>query len=395
MVARCSRLTIAAAVALMMVGGSAQSARAWMRIHYDDAIVVKRSPLIVVGHLEWQSIVLQPHPRSRYGGQSWEHYATLVVTRELKGHAPSVRLPIIIHYGLTPVVGGRASAPGMFTINLRGTRKHYPPHRIELVDSGNSAVSLKPIVGDAGKDNLWFLRKRSGRYGNQPGHGMYGIVDPEDVQPLLLESYFAVYLSARPETALRRFVHAHPSVAARAQPYFDHQALLRVQRIRWPHLRLQRLLPLYRRRSFWAGRNKAREALLKTGVAGAAALLKHFNDIHYTHLRVDIMRIWRKLAYRPAVPTLIALLRKHDRFWAGQTLRHGWWNRRPSSTLTRHRRLIYGETYAAVSALRAMRDPRARPILQRVLRRWRTINFSNPQIVNECTAALAALPATP
>ena len=393
MVARCSRLAIAAAVALVMVCGSAQSAHAWMRIHYDDAIVVKRSPLIVVGHLEWQSIVLQPHPPARLSGNSWEHYATLVITRELKGHAPSVRLPIIIHYGLTPVVGGRAGAFGLFTINLRGSRKHYPPHRIEIVDSGN--MSLNPIVGDAGKDNLWFLRQRSGRYGNKPGHGMYGVVDPEDVQPLLLESYFAAYLSPQPEAAVRRYVHTHPSVAARAQPYFDHQALLRVQRIRSPRLRLHRLLPLYRRRLFWAGRNKAREALLSTGVAGAAALLKHFNDPKYAHLRSDIMMIWRKLAYRPAALTLIAVLRRHDQFWAKQTLRHGWWNRRPSSTLTRRRRHIYSETYAAVSALHAMRDPRARAILQRVLRRWRTINFSNPQIVQECTAALAALPASP
>ena len=51
---------------------------------------------------------------------------------------------------------------------------------------GKSLMAAGNLVRNAGEDNLWFLRKRSGVYGWEPGTGAFGIVDPEDLQPLEL-----------------------------------------------------------------------------------------------------------------------------------------------------------------------------------------------------------------
>jgi hypothetical protein len=73
---------------------------AWLRPVYEDADVVARSQLIVVGHLQRGSIVYVPHRRRPHRGHSWEHHAALVVRRVLKGKGKLARreLPLIIHY---------------------------------------------------------------------------------------------------------------------------------------------------------------------------------------------------------------------------------------------------------------------------------------------------------
>ena len=63
-----------------------------------------------------------------------------------------------------------------------------------------------------------------------------------------------------------------------------------------------------------------------------------------------------------------------------------------NSERTRQRRDIYGEVYYGVCALRAFRDAKAREILETTKDRWQTIAFDNPQIVEECEAALRELP---
>ena len=56
------------------------SARLWLRGHYEDAIVVERSELIVEGYLETKSIKYVRHKTGNHEGASWEHHAQLVVT---------------------------------------------------------------------------------------------------------------------------------------------------------------------------------------------------------------------------------------------------------------------------------------------------------------------------
>jgi hypothetical protein len=365
-------------------------AYAWRRAPYEDAMIVGRSELIVVGRLLPESIRYVPHRRQPDRGASWEHHATLAVSEVLKGTCSQAQVPIIIHYGLDLKVGGYMLRDG-FRRDARGGREDYPKDRIEIIDTGSSARTDVPLVEDAGKDNLWFLRRRSGRYGRQPGTGKPGIIDPEEVQPLALKPYFLCYLSDDPEPAVRAYAAKDPAVADRAKKYLDHLEIQRVLRMEDPAERFDRLLPFYLRRFTWGMKQEARAGVVSCGAIAGTRLKAVFDDPGYTHLREDIIRIWHDLGYREITPLLIELLERHDRFWARQNLKESWWNTDVGSALTRRRRQVYGEVYYTVVALRSFRDPRAKEALELTERRWEAIKFDNPQIVEECRAALDAL----
>src|SRR5436190_3015064 len=78
--------------------------QAWMRMLHEDAILVKRSELIVVGRLKPGTIVYIPKPEGRRGR---EYRATLIVKEVIKGECKDKEIPILIHHGLAPAVGGR------------------------------------------------------------------------------------------------------------------------------------------------------------------------------------------------------------------------------------------------------------------------------------------------
>jgi hypothetical protein len=100
-------------------------------------------------------------------------------------------------------------------MDTRRGQKDYPTNRVEIMDTGNSAHSGISLVEDAATDNLWFLRRRSGIYGREPGTGNLGIVDPEDLQPLKLKDYFLSYLSPHPQEDVVKYAAKHPDVADR------------------------------------------------------------------------------------------------------------------------------------------------------------------------------------
>lgn len=365
-------------------------AYAWLRAPYEDAMIVERSELIVVGRLLPGSIRYVPHRRQPDRGASWEHHATLAVSEVLKGTCSQAQVPIIIHYGLDLKVGGYILRDGSRR-DARGGREDYPKDKIEIIDTGSSAKTGVSLVDDAGKDNLWFLRHRSGTFGRRSGTGKPGIVDPEEVQPLALKPYFLCYLSDDPEPAVRAYAEKDPAVADRAQKYLDHLEIQRVLRIEDPAERFDKLLPFYLKRFTWGMKEEARAGVVSCGETAGKRLKAVFDNPQYTHLRQDIIRIWRDVGYKEIAPLLIELLERHDKFWAEQDLKEGWWNTDVGSELTRRRRQVYGEIYYTVAALRSFRDPRAKETLELTKRRWESINFDNPQIVEECRAALGAL----
>ena len=113
-------------------------------------------------------------------------------------------------------------------MNVRGNSKDYPTNLVQIFDTGNSAMSFKPVVEDAGKDNIWFLR-RLGGLGREPSStNNLGILDPEDVQPLKLRKYFEAYLSPDPENAVKAYATENADIVERSQRYLNH---LEVQRI--------------------------------------------------------------------------------------------------------------------------------------------------------------------
>jgi len=359
-------------ISLLLAG----PACAWLRVPHEDAQVVERSELIVVGRLKRDSITRVPHARGPNEGRSWEHHADLIVAQVLKGAPQPGRIPIIIHYGLDPVVPGR---------------KDNPKGIIGIVDSGSSGVG-GPMVKDAAKDALWFLRRRSGRFGRKPGTGKFGIVDPEDLQPLELKDYFLAYLSPDPEAAVRKFLGKSPELDRRIGRFLDHLEVGRIIELPNTGDRIAKLLPFYLKRQRWALKSEARDGLVACGRAAGPPLRAVFDDPKHEALRTDIILIWGSIRYDGCVPLLTGLLEKHDAFWAAQKLEKGWWNTAVSSEVTRRRRQVYGEVYYGVCTLRKLGAARARAAIELTKRRWDAIGFSNPQIVEECTRALKELP---
>ncbi|MCX7048319.1 MAG: hypothetical protein NTX50_22895 [Candidatus Sumerlaeota bacterium] len=367
------------------------AAYAWLRPIYEDAEVVERSELIAVAHLKEGSIQYVPHKKAANEGASWEHHATLVITEVLKGKCDSNETTIIVHYGLDPVVGGRIEHDG-FMVNLKGAWENYPKGIIEIVDTGNSAHGGPPLVKDAREDNLWFLRKRSGIYGREPGTGNYGIVDPEDLQSLSLKEYFLAYLSKDPEAAVKERMKTMPAVAERAQRYLDHREVQRILKIADPGERFARLLPYYKKRFKWDMKSEVKDGIVSCGKTAGEQLRKMFDNPEDKKFRQDIIMIWRDIEYKEAAPLLVDLLNRYDQFWEKQELKQGWWNSDVGSELSGQRRQNYGETYYAVYALRAFKDPGAREAIELTKKRWEAIKFDNRQIVEECAAALKELP---
>ena len=377
----------AALVFLVALLLTTNAAYAWLRPHYEDTTVVERSELIVVAHLKEGSIQYVPHEKPPGAGASWEHHATLLITDVLKGKSDEREIPIIIHYGLTPLVGGHVKRDN-FMMDLRMFKDDYPKDIIEVLDTGNSIQSLRPLVEDARQDNVWFLRKRSGLYGREPGTGKYGIVDREDLQPLRWKDYFLAYMADDPETAVKECAKKNPGFAIRAQRYFDHLEVQRALKTHDPEKRCNRLLPFFLNGATWNMQWEARNGICLCGNIAGQKLREVFDDPHRTGFRTVIILMWRDIGYREAVPLLIDLLKKHDEFWAQQDLQKGWWNTDVGSSETRRRRQVYSEVYYGVCALRSFKDPAAKEILSITRDRWKTIGFDNPQIVEECEAAL-------
>ena len=368
----------------------ALSAQAWLRPQYEDATLIARSEVIAVAHLKEGSIEYVPHDRKPQDGASWEHHATLVVTQVLKGHCDTGEIPVVIHYGLDPVVGGYVKRDN-FMLNTRGGRDDYPKDMIEIFDTGNSLAGGPSLVRDAREDNIWFLRRLSGVYGREPGTGSYGIVDPEDLQPIALKDYYLVYLSDNPASALREQMRMNPSIEKRAQRYLDHLDIQSILTISNCEERLGRLLPYYLNRVTWDMKNEAKAGIISCGAVAGNRLRELFDNPDYSGFRGEIILMWRDMGYRDSVPLLIDLLKTHDEFWATQDLQTNWWNSDLGSVETGRRRQIYSEVYYSVCALRSFNDPRAEAVLTLTRDRWQSIGFDNPQILEECEAALRKL----
>ena len=368
--------SLARPASLLLLVWCATFSAAWLRPTYEDATVVERSELIVVAHLNEGSIQHVPHNRKADEGRSWEHHATLVIAKVLKGKCDKAEIPIVIHYGLTPSVGDG---------------KYAPKGALEIHDTGNSRMGSDPLVKDAREDNLWFLRKRSGLYGREPGNGNFGIVDPEDVQPLQWRDYFLLYLSADPAAAIRNYVQKNPDKAKRAKNYLDHLEVQRILKMEDPENRFAALLPFFLNRTTWNMKAEARDGIAGCGKTAGLNLMKLFADPKHQRFRQEIIRLWRDMGYRESAPLLIDLLKQHDRFWATQDLQAGWWNDFSNGALTERRRDIYGEVYTAAYTLRSFRDPLAKEALELTKKRWQALNFENKQIVEECEAALREL----
>lgn len=364
---------------------AALPAQAWMRPTYEDDEVVARSELIVVGGIKDGSIQFVLHPHDPNTGASWEYHATLRVARVLKGKCEEKEIPVILHYGLTPLVEGHASGPN-FEVNLKAPAG-APAGAVQIADTAGFGVLL-PGIPDARADNLWFLRRLADGFGKSVPNADYGIADPQDLQPLELEDYFRCYLAADAEAAVRKQLARQPAVAARATRYLEYQHLRALARIADPAQRVERLLPYFRDRDDGRLANEARKAILETGNVAGPYLLAVYDSTRDPNLRDDVVRAWAQIRWPGCVDLLIHRLKEDDQFWAKQDLTPGWWNDNTNPILSNRRREVYSEVYSAVYALAQIGDPRAKEAVELTRNRWVAILFDNPQIIEECDRAL-------
>jgi hypothetical protein len=345
---------------------------AWERPTFEDATVVKRSELIVVGRLKPDVVRHIPHKKQPGEGTSWESHAVLVITQVLKGKCDQAEIPIVIHYGLEPITAKAGLPKGIIEIHDVG---------------GTNPLRFGSLVPEATEDNLWFLRKRSGTLGREPGNGNYGIVDPEDLQPIKWKEFIQCYLTEDPERALKELVWKDPELADRAKSYFYHLEVQRAVTLADARQRFDRLLPFFLNRTTWEMREEARDGIVACGAVGGERLLQVFADPTHKHLRHVIMRMWQEMCYREVVPLLINLLEEHDAFWGKQTFEKGWWGDQTNPELTARRQEVFGEIVDAVRTLGELRDPRAKDAIELTKRRWTLAFYDSPQIVEECITA--------
>ncbi len=346
----------------------------------------------MVGHLTRGSIEYVPHKDALGHATDWEHHATLVVTEVLKGDFKAKDTPVVIGYGLEPVVGGYTQREDGFMINLRRDRQDYPKDIIQIGDIADDWGGT--LVSDAGEENVWFLRRTKEAQGKLAAGEAYGIFDPEDLRPLWLKDYLAAYLAKDPEAAMRTYQEKNPSASDyrhSPQQFLDHCEVQRILKAADTKERVQKLLPFYLSfLSKWPASFEARDGLLACGPEAGAALLAVFDDPKHKDMREDIILFWGQARYEGCVDTLIGLLKHHDQFWAKQDLQKGWQNPALASPEAKERQQFHGEVYRSVTTLRVIGDPRAREAVELTQRRWQATNLDNSEIAGECTAALKA-----
>jgi hypothetical protein len=364
------------------------AAGAGSRELFEDAVLVRRAELIVVGRLKAGSVQKVERPEGR---DVPEHRAVLVVGEVLKGACDAQEIPIVIHYGLTPRDAGGA-------IPIRDTGSTVRDGR------GN-------FVGDAAEDHLWLLRRSAG-YSDGAVAAEPGIADPDDLQPLALGDYFRAHLDKDPERAMRGLLGRGGSLARLARAYLDLREVRRAEGLADPAERAGRLLPYYVGSAAWwewpePERNRrsflhweARAALARCGEAAGPALRPLFEDPRHRRLREDVIRLWGEARSRAAVAPLVTLLEEYDEFWAGQRLREGWWDGASRRELRDRCREVADETYAAVLALGDIGDDCAARAVRRTQVRWRSLGVPPPEkggppdVASACERALKDLGVT-
>jgi hypothetical protein len=381
----------------------------WTRLLHEDAKLVKRSELIIIGRLKPGTLVYIPNPEGRQG---WEHRATVTVKEVLKGECKDKEIPIIIHYGLAPVVGGNIKLEGRLEIRRGG--KDVPKDIIQIYDTGNSAVDFSPVIKDAREDNIWFLRKSNGPFEQGTVATDFGIVEPEDVQPIVLKDYYSAHLSAQPQKAMKALLTGPQTTARPAQCFLDLQDLRHDATLPDVKVRAEKLAVHYQKASdysTWLGPGssqgmwihwESRKGIASCGPAAGPPLVKLFGKEPVAHRRWDIIRLWGEIGYTEAVPILTDLLLKHDRFWSEQNLPKGWWHDDSDPKAWGLRHDMAYETHRALETLVAVGDRRGREAIQATLKRWQSFEIPSPEkggppsIVAEAERALKkALSAEP
>lgn len=180
------KYSVRPAIVLLTLEIGLLGALAWPRKHYSKTEILSRAELVVVAKVQDASLTLVPHDRHAGAGASWEHHVRLLISEVIKGTNAAKVITASIGYGLDPIVGGYYSNEFRTVIitNIATYRTGYPKDIVQVFDTGTSAGSCAPISGDIRTNHIWLLR----RVTEGGDHGLLGIHDPEDLQPIARRS---------------------------------------------------------------------------------------------------------------------------------------------------------------------------------------------------------------
>jgi hypothetical protein len=383
-------------VAVLLAALAPEPALAWVRFPHVDAQVVERSDAILVGHLVKDSIICVPHPAPPGAGSSQHYSATLVITEVLKGSVKEKEVPVIIQYGLTPVVGGIANSDGT-PVDWRPTLAYgrptsskpedYPKDIIEIFDTGGGfGIPPASLVEDAGQDNLWLLRRDMAGQGRFAEIGAsYYIADPEDLQPLALKSYYAAHMAKDPEAAVKQEIAGKPALAKRGQDSLTFLEVLRIERNPDAKARAEALAPYFLKPYMFGTTDEVKKALVASGDKGGQVLVSLFRDSKDHDLRYKILEIWKAIPCTGCANTLIDLLNENESFWTEElkTEPH-----EPSSDPAAKERFNRSnEVGMAIDILGIIREKKAKDIIERTRNLWAKLQYGR-FVVRDCDNAL-------
>lgn len=379
------RMTIPSAVLavlVLLVAASRSLGEPWSPSA--DGQVVERAEVIAIAKIKAGTIEYVPHTEKNPAhGRSWEHHVTIVVSRTLKGELAAGEHRIIVHYGLTPCVGGRWSQEGG-EINL----PDRPKDIVEIVGD-LSRVGWPDTPDDAREEHVWLLRRARAKGPGANGEEMLGIMDIQDLQPLARADYFQLYLAEDPEPSLREHVQKHPEDAVRVLPYFHHRAVQRAIADPDPARRVERLIPYFNSYVLYGWRDEAGEAIEAAGDVAVPYLIALLSDSGlYESRRTEVILKLGRIGSKRAVPALVALIKENGAMLA-HVAKAG---KADEETLSRpgvSQRLH--DTASAVYSLGQIGDASVVEVIRTVQATWKTILPRDHALVENCRTALQRL----
>ena len=381
---------------------STRSATAWIRYYAPDDELVRRSDAIVIGYVEDSFTPFTQPPRYPNNYNYTEYHTKLVVTEVLAGKMTLGRTPIIIHYGLRPVVlKDKPDFQDMISPTAADATTG-PSVPVGIFDAATTAIG-GPRTDNIRKDHIWFLSERAHA---SPGPGNEdvsepGVWSPQDVQTVDQKDYYLAVLTGDPN-ALAPFVAGDSYPAQRARLAQSRLNLSKIGTIVDPSARAQKLMEIFQTQKLYTSESQLYSSslnqLLDCGSVGQAMLAPLIQKPDRTYEREAIIAGLAGKDYRPAIPPILNWLQQEDQWWATKTRQDMIWTvtEGPRGGEPWHdpRFVSYRTILAAVNALGKMQVTEAKPLIQQIRERWSAMGRhveSGWDLPDRCNSALAAI----
>jgi hypothetical protein len=288
---------------------------AWIRGYAHDDELVQRSDSIVIGHIEGGFTQFEYPSKHSDGYHYWEYRTTLFVTQTISGKVHVGPTPLVIHYGIKPVIL-KTNPSLQDTFNPPAADQNTDSNTpVGIYDAATTIVGMPP--GDnIRKDHVWLLRTSAGSIGGvEEDTSAPGIWSPQDVQSLDRKSYYEAVLSGNID-AITPFTVGDSDVVKQARNTVSRLAVEKISQIPDLSKRCDQLLPFFLKKA--PASNLAFEEIIACGSVGAAKLIPTFENSPGTD-KTQILIGWKNAEFKGSVPLIIEWLTKEDRWWGTLT----------------------------------------------------------------------------